>query len=198
MKQLTRSFVGWIYNGPDGHLLPRLVADYLLVNIAALVILAAPVAVAIVSGMHGRAVTLMTLGLDYYTRAFLPLSCLFPVAFLLNGSYRHHSPWSGPRKLLASARGAIVGVLIFALVDRMIARKDSNWSPDFVQLSLAIVIAVATARLFKDALLKRFSIQRRGAAKHRTVLVVGGAGYIGSILVPSYSPVDTTCECSTG
>lgn len=158
-------------------------ADYVLVNCAAVAILGAPVTAAILAGAHAKAVSLIALSVDYYTKTFLPLSCLFPLVLLWSGAYRRAQSSFSRNKLVACVRGAITGVMVFSLADRILARKGLTWSPDLVQLCLAVLIAVATARLFKDALLKRFSIERRSGSSPGSVLVVGGAGYIGSILV---------------
>jgi len=122
----------------------------------------------------------------YYFHAFLPLSLFFPVVHSLFGLYTRLRGYTLGYKLRISALSACVGALLVGFLNVLFHRPQL---PSYGVLSLGLTaIAAATGvRWMKDWLFHRESEATRKAAlvaapKSKTVLVVGGAGYIGSMV----------------
>lgn len=165
--------------------LPRIIADYGMVQIAGL--LSLMIAAAIHIGADG-VVTAGDISMflrAYYLHTFLPLSLIFPGVFLWSGFYsasRHYQPAYKWRNTL---RGAVSASLIY-LFASFIATRDGTL-PRSALLAFLIMVVAGTlgARWLKSWILDPAPVRpvRPAAPPEGPVLVVGGAGYIGSILV---------------
>ena len=109
---------------------------------------------------------------------------VFPLVFLLNGFYTRSRAYSGRYKMVVVMRGAGVGILTLLAVNYLFFR--GNLVPRLALLFFAVltVLALSLTRLAKALVTERYEIRARDNQNSEgTVLVLGGAGYIGSSLV---------------
>ncbi len=167
-------------------MLSRLIVDGLLTHMAAILALGIPVLREAIAGRGAEAAALADVSRHYYVETFIPLSLVFPFAFLLNGFYTGGSGYEGRYKPLVVMRGLFFGALLFA-VGSYLAAPHVPARPNMTLLCTSVLAAAMSARLLKAALTSQFSIERRHTttdpSSRGVVLVVGGAGYVGSILV---------------
>lgn len=173
--------------------LPRIAADMVMVHLSAVVALAC-VALWQASGSdveHGHRVIEELSGV--YRTTFLPLSPLFPLVFWANGSYTRSRAYATRYKWLVLARGATMATLLFLFVAFLVSRAELL--PRSAILVFAVLVNAMTigARLLKSCVTQPScgnspedgSVPLSVSAvipELSPVLVVGGAGYIGSIL----------------
>jgi len=120
----------------------------------------------------------------YYVEAFTPLSLVFPFAFFLNGFYTGAQGYAGRYKALVIMRGVLSGAFLFALGNYLFFKSIQPVTPSMAAVGVIVAAAAASARLTKATIVGH-SLKNAAAVHHTppTVLVVGGAGYIGSTLV---------------
>jgi nucleoside-diphosphate-sugar epimerase len=125
----------------------------------------------------------------YYFRTFLPLSLVFPLVYALTGLYTKLRGYALRHKLRRAALGASIATLLLVFVSFLANRVLLPRSAALVFATLAIVTAVGV-RWLKDRLFHNEDIfdplpQQPivNGNSEGTVLVLGGAGYIGSIVV---------------
>jgi nucleoside-diphosphate-sugar epimerase len=123
----------------------------------------------------------------YYRSSFLLLSLLFPAVFWLNGFYTRSRTYTGWHRPLVVLRGLILSVLLFACINFALFQRQQA-SQNYVILFCGMALVAATLpRLAKAALLEHMEVRPKRAARpfnsDGVVLVLGGAGYIGSCLV---------------
>src|SRR4029077_9570550 len=106
--------------------------------------------------------------------------------FLLSGLYTHPAAYQGSRAL-ALFRGVALSLLLFSITSFALYRRQSmpqSFIPLFCGLA---VFSLALPRIAKSILQQRVGTKPRGLARRNsppaTVLILGGAGYIGSCLV---------------
>ncbi len=166
--------------------LPRMAADLILVN-ASLVIaftiwyFAKPI-------LDPASDTIaMARSFKALARSYWPLwSLLALIVFYVNGFYTRTRLYTRRYKSLVIFRAATLFVVMFVFLDSFLDR--SNTMPRGVAV-LAWLLTLATVgglRLAKMGFLRRYRIEPRhlSTARVERVLVVGGAGYVGSTLVP--------------
>jgi len=165
--------------------LPRMLADFLLIHVAMLASIEMAILYHSTLGEAGLVPTLLGRFTGYYAGFFWPLSALFPLIFLLNGFYTVTRTYNRRSKALFVLRGGAVGVLVFLAANYLLFREQlvaRSVAIPFCALTLAGLPAL---RLMKATLLTWFNAQaaeEAAASGTGRVLVVGGAGYIGSIL----------------
>jgi nucleoside-diphosphate-sugar epimerase len=122
----------------------------------------------------------------YYVSAFLFLSLLFPAVFLLSGLYTHSPGYEGPG-IITLFRGVALSLLLFSIVNFALYRRQQapqGYIPLFCGLA---VFSLALPRVIKVAWQQKFETKPRAIVRRpssdETVLILGGAGYIGSCLV---------------
>src|SRR5580704_6333755 len=122
----------------------------------------------------------------YYVSVFLLLSLLFPAVFLLSGLYSN-SPTDGVPRGITLFRGVALSLLLFSIVSFALYRRQQTpqgYIPLFCGLA---VFSLALPRLVKAALQQKLQAKPaaivRRPSSDETVLILGGAGYIGSCLV---------------
>jgi nucleoside-diphosphate-sugar epimerase len=122
----------------------------------------------------------------YYIRYFLILSAVFPLVFLFNGFYTHSRAYIGRYKMMVVLRGVGLGMLTLLAANFLFFRGNLVPRVPLMLFTVFLAIALTSVRLIKAAVEKRYEIRPRngnGPRSARTVLVLGGAGYIGSSLV---------------
>ena len=165
---------------------PRVIADFLVVHTSMIGALAFSVVYQLARGSGEEARQLIANFEHYYIRFFWVLSPVFPLTFALLGFYSHTRSYSHKRKNKAIAMGVMVGALVFFGVNLLVGNTT-------VGRSVAVPFAVLASfglwfsRFVKNYIENRFDVtaksERPVANGKNHVLVVGGAGYIGSLLV---------------
>jgi len=125
--------------------------------------------------------------LQYYLAFFWVLSPIFPIVFLLNGFYTHSRAYTGRFKAWIVFRGVALAAMLFFAANFAfftVGRVGRSVALPFMVLS---AVGAASARIVKDFIVKHYLLKSRPTAslppRRDRVLVVGGAGYIGSLLV---------------
>ena len=166
---------------------PRMVADFLIVHFSMIVSLAMSVVYQTGAGNHGEAAALVSGFLHYYTAFFWLLSPIFPLAFLLNGFYTHSRAYSGRYKTWVILRGVILAAMVFFAANFLLFGNEKVGRSVAVPFVVLAATGAASVRILKDFLEKRYLVKSRTSPslvpRRDRVLVVGGAGYIGSLLV---------------
>ncbi|MCW5978476.1 MAG: NAD-dependent epimerase/dehydratase family protein [Bryobacteraceae bacterium] len=125
--------------------------------------------------------------LTYYTAFFWLLSPIFPVVFLLNGFYTHSRGYTGPYKTWIVLRGVLLAAILFFAANFLLFGRERVGRSVAVPFVILASVGLTAARLLKDVFVRRYEVKpRNGFALqngHGKVLIVGGAGYIGSLLV---------------
>jgi nucleoside-diphosphate-sugar epimerase len=173
-----------VRNFKTSQALPRMLADFALVQISMIVALGLPVLFLLTRGQSAAATSRLEEALAYYVPYFLCTSLVFPLVFLLNGFYTRSRAYSGRYKMVVVMRGAGLGILSLLAVNYLFFRQ--NLVPRLALLFFAVltIALLALTRLAKAMVTERYEIRARdNAGAEGTVLVLGGAGYIGSSLV---------------
>jgi FlaA1/EpsC-like NDP-sugar epimerase len=165
--------------------LPRVIADFLIVHLSMIGALAISVAYQLGWGSGTEAQQLITDFERYYVRFFWVLSPIFPLTFALHGFYTHTRSYGGKRKNQVILRGVLVAVMLFFGVNWLVGNTTVGRSVAFPFVVLAS-LGLCFSRFAKNYLGARFEIRPRNqlsnAGGKNHVLIVGGAGYIGSLL----------------
>ncbi len=170
---------------------PRMIADAVTVQIAAIGSLLGVVLWQLNDPRASGAPDLEAVLQHYYIYRFLPLSWLFPFTFLLHGFYTHSRAYSTSYKWKALARGATMATLIFLLASFLVSRAGELPRSAVLLFVVLVNAGVIGTRMFKQLLLNTAVPEPARAegvaaevapAADSPILVVGGAGYIGSML----------------
>jgi nucleoside-diphosphate-sugar epimerase len=176
-----------VSNFKSSQALPRMLADFINVHVCMMAALATPVFYFALRHQNDKATTRLTEAMAYYSFSFVLLSLLFPLVFLLNGFYTHSRGYIGRHKKLVILRGVGLSVLLFLAANFILFRSTLVPRSVLLVFSGLALLSLALSRLAKGALSDRFEIRPKNgkpdSPSERLVLVLGGAGYIGSILV---------------
>ena len=161
----------------------RVIADFLIVHTAMLAALMM-VALQFQTGSD-ESFRVGLAGLrHYYLTLFLPLSVLFPCFYALSGLYTTSRTYS---KALALRRaGSAASIAALGMLSASFLLPYSETLPRIAALIFSGLLIVGTPgiRWLKHTLFEHEKADRpSNAARGQVVLVVGGAGYIGSIVV---------------
>ena len=135
-------------------------------------------------GIDGRELA-AALGHIYVSR-FLPLSAIFPMVFTASGFYSYTRGYSSVYKWRAICLGSTAATLIYLFTDFMFTRADILPRSSTLLFLLLVVLGTVGVRWLKVLLVN--SPEGNGpaiqspTATPAPILVVGGAGYIGSLL----------------
>jgi nucleoside-diphosphate-sugar epimerase len=166
--------------------IPRVLADFLLVHSSMVGALAISVMYQAARGEGSEAHQLVANFEQYYVRFFWVLSPIFPLTFALHGFYSHTRSYASRRKHLTIVRGVTVAVVLFSLANYLVGNTAVGRSVA-VPFAVLAALALCFSRFLKNYLENRFEVTPRIAYPSSygsgRVLVVGGAGYIGSLLV---------------
>ena len=165
----------------------RLVADFVIIHASMMGALLISVAYRTALGHGPEARSLIEVFTRHYLAFFWLLSPIFPIVFFLNGFYTHKRAYTGGRKAWVVLRGVITAIVLFFGANVLLfGYTDIGRSVILPFMALAGV-GLTLARLIKAYFELHFVVKRRDVLLMREskgrVLVVGGAGYIGSLLV---------------
>ncbi len=176
-----------VRNFKPAQALPRMVADFINVHLCMMAALATPVLyLAAVRHENDRAATRLADAMAYYSSSFVVLSLLFPLVFLLNGFYTRSRGYVGRYKKFVILRGVCLSVLLFLAANFILFRGTLVPRSVLLVFCGLAMFSLALSRLVKGALSDQFEIRpksKEDPPPERLVLVLGGAGYIGSVLV---------------
>lgn len=195
-----KSIRNWFKKAITFQGLIRLLADAALINIAIILSLAARLLYIVASGKPGISINYQTtfwnyLGVYQNNAWLLTLICL--VIFIINGFYTYGRFYRGRYKVLIVIQAVSLAYLIFGFLTYLVQSNFLGISTGFlnfprVTLILAWVLStflLVLARVWAT-LWKRIINIENVRFKHsedqaiKNVLVIGGAGYIGSALLP--------------
>lgn len=165
---------------------PRMIADFLIVHLSMIAALAMSVVYQTGAGDSDAAHELVSGFRQYYGTFFWALSPIFPLAFLLNGFYTHSRAYSGRYKVVVILRGGAVAAVVFFGANFLLFGSEKVGRSVALPFILLAAGGSAAVRILKDFVEKRYLAKPktpRLAPRREWVLVVGGAGYIGSLLV---------------
>ena len=166
---------------------PRIAADFLIVHLSMVAAMALSVVYQTGSGNAVAAHAIVSGFLRYYTAFFWVLSPIFPLVFLLNGFYTHSRTYVGRYKVFVILRGVIVAAMVFFAANFLLFGDEKVGRSVALPFVVLAAQGAAWVRIFKDFLEKRYFLKSKStpslAPRRDWVLVVGGAGYIGSLLV---------------
>ena len=167
--------------------IPRMAADFMILHFSMIAAMAMSV---VYQARVGNAVAAHAIAsgfLQYYTSFFWVLSPIFPLVFLLNGFYTHSRAYTGRYKALVILRGVVVAAMVFFAANFLLFGHEKVGRSVALPFVALAAIGTASVRIIKNLLLKRYLVKSGTAVslarRSDWVLVVGGAGYIGSLLV---------------
>jgi nucleoside-diphosphate-sugar epimerase len=167
--------------------LPRMAADFINLHVCMAAALATPVLYFAIEGQSQIAAIRIAEAVTYYTSSFVLLSLLFPLVFLLNGFYTRSRGYVGRYKKLVILRGVGLGILVFLAANFIFLRRSLVPRSVLLVFCGLAMLSLALSRMAKATLSDRFEIRLKQVSgdspSENLVLVIGGAGYIGSILV---------------
>lgn len=160
----------------------RALVDFIAVQVAGVFVLA-------IVGMSGATPPSDAALTHYYFHTFLPISIVFPLVHSLFGLYTRLRGYTLFYKLRRAALSASIATLLVIFVSFMMSRSQLPRSAALL-FGLVAVAAVVGVRWMKDWLFHRESQDApflgpasAASSDSNTTLVVGGAGYIGSMVV---------------
>jgi len=163
----------------------RSVSDFVLVHFCMLAALPLAMLAETAVGRQAEAAWLLHDFWRYYLSFFFPLSLMFPAMFLLSGLYSVSGLYSGRYKWLLTAGSAGLSVTIFFIIDYLAFRHEFSSRSLVLCFGLLVMLAVPAIRFAKAIIVSEFSPHDEhgsGRLDQKSILIVGGAGYIGSIL----------------
>ena len=183
---ITKYFRKAVSITPDIYL--RALADAVMVNAA--LVLALALRYLWIVGVEDMVATRHEILLDH-TRIFLvcslPLTLVALAAFYANGLYTRGRAYQGRYKALIVTQAVSYVYLIFGLAVLVVRAVSFPRSVLFLSWGLTLVMLVGArlwSRLWADMIRMHEPTSPPGARKVQRVLVIGGAGYIGSALLP--------------
>ena len=166
--------------------LPRVVLDFVVVHASMVGALAVSVAYQLVRGSWPEAHELISTFENYYIRFFWLLSPIFPLTFAANGFYTHTRSYGGWRKKRVLLRGLAIAVVAFCSMNRLVGDTTTGRSVT-IPFAVLVSLGICFSRFVKNFVENRFDVKPKrdctALDRQTHILVVGGAGYIGSLLV---------------
>ncbi len=167
--------------------IPRIAADYLIVHLSMIAALAVSVIYQTGAGNSAAAHAIVSGFLRYYTAFFWSLSPICPLVFFLNGFYTHSRAYLGPYKAFIILRGVAFASIAFFAANFLLFGKEKVGRSVALPFMVFAAVGAVSVRAFKDILDRHYFVRSKRipppAPRPDQVLVVGGAGYIGSLLV---------------
>lgn len=170
-----------------GEVVPRMVADFAIVHCAMLIAFAISIAYQTRGDEWWNASNLANAFRRYYFSRFLFLSPLFPTVFFLNGLYTHVRSYKTTAKLERFTGVVLLSLSVFIAVNYLVI-QHANPIGRSVSLTFGgiALVGLVGIRVGKEWLVRGEKTDQKGRRQipePGTVLVIGGAGYIGCSLV---------------
>jgi FlaA1/EpsC-like NDP-sugar epimerase len=166
--------------------LPRMLADLAIVQASAVVSLIGAFLWQATRLDWEEMITLTRTLESYYAGRFLPLSLIFPLVFLFNGLYTRSRGYVGRYKWLVVLRGSGTAILLFLFLNFLFYRTDIMPRSSVLVFGILVGCGTVSARWLKAWFVADAAREpvpgARAFSKQTPVLVVVGAGYIGSFL----------------
>jgi nucleoside-diphosphate-sugar epimerase len=165
-----------------------MLADFVTVHLAAIASLMGTLSFhALVNSAISRAFIIDTLRRDYLDQ-FVLLSISFPCVFLLCGFYTRSRGYAARYKWLVILRGCLLGSLVYLFGSVLITRSGILPRSSLLLLPILVTAGVIGTRYFNfwTELRQLRSVPaaaREPQPEDCPVLVVGGAGYIGAVIL---------------
>jgi FlaA1/EpsC-like NDP-sugar epimerase len=164
-----------------------MLADLVIVHMSMVTVLAFSVMYQTASGNHSEAEQIIAGFATYYAKSFLPLSLLFPCGFLLGGFYTHSRGYADRYKPVVIVKGAGLTVLLFLAMTLLLLSDPLLPRSVAIPFVVPSALGVTSARVVKSLLVRRVERKLNSgdavSGGRESLLVVGGAGYVGSLLV---------------
>lgn len=180
---------------PDAGMVQRMLADAILLNVAVILAFAARFFTLVwfssedqISGAELYSRTLES-SVDGYLAAAPALTAISLIVFYLSGFYTHGRAYRGRYKALIVFQAITLAYAVVAAVHYLLFQLD-DWLPRSVWLLgwiLTLVLLIGAriaAKLWRITVWKE--AKRNGQPQKKSIediLVIGGAGYVGSVLV---------------
>jgi nucleoside-diphosphate-sugar epimerase len=167
----------------------KMLGDFSLVHLCAVVSIASSVLYHVAVGNAVAAEDLVRNLAHFYLISFVPLSFLFPIAFHGNGFYYKQQTQNARKRATLLLRGVAASILWYLAADYLLFRDRLAPRSVLVMFCVLLVSCVMIGRFTRTQMIKRLqsasatNAEATSARRAKTVVVVGGAGYIGSILV---------------
>lgn len=161
-------------------------ADYLLLHVCMTAAIAASVMYAWIVVTPAAALLWLNEEIRYYFPYFTLLAILLPAVFYMAGFYQSFTEHSWRRISTKMLPGILIGMLVFLASNFFVFRRQLVPRSTLLVFVLLAVVALTLSRALWVALQTRYEIKRRSVVVSESegiVLVMGGAGYIGSALV---------------
>jgi nucleoside-diphosphate-sugar epimerase len=167
---------------------PRVLADFTIVQLSFIASLVVSSSLRLRSQPEMSGAELAATFENLYAHVFLPLSLIFPAVFLCSGFYTRSRAYAPRYKWKTVLFGSIAASLIYLAMHFLINRAEVLPRSAVISFLLLMSAGTVGARMVKDWLVTNNAFNPEGggragaAGSGAPVLVVGGAGYIGSIL----------------
>jgi nucleoside-diphosphate-sugar epimerase len=165
----------------------RVLADFAIVQISVFLALGITALLSPDATPDVSAVSLVILLRTYYTATFLPLSLVFPVVFAISGLYTKSRGYSLEHKWRTVIQTSVNATLVYLFLSFLITRSGTLPRSALLAFCLLVSLGIPGVRWLKSLLMdgevKSIAAPHARTSSEPLVLVVGGAGYIGSILV---------------
>ncbi|MGH9645466.1 MAG: NAD-dependent epimerase/dehydratase family protein [Bryobacteraceae bacterium] len=164
----------------------RIIADFAVVQAAAASSLVSVLLWRLLDtpGIDGPRVTAAFL--EIYRTRCLPFSLIFPIVFTLSGFYSYARRYSPSHKWRVIGSGSVAATLIYLFVDFVFTRVDILPRSSTVLFLCLVAVGTVGIRSVKSWLVDppaRAEVEvLRAGRTPEPILVVGGAGYIGTLL----------------
>jgi nucleoside-diphosphate-sugar epimerase len=164
---------------------PRAAIDFVAIHMSMTIALQAGIFYHEVIGDTGGLLKLTHKFVSYYCSAFLPLSILFTVVLFASGLYTQPLSYQRSDRIRRVLKSAGLALLSFLVVNYMLFRDSLPGRSVAIAYAFLMPAALVGLRVLKTPILEIFQKPTIGGREtgHNAVLVIGGAGYIGSILV---------------
>lgn len=164
-----------------------MIADYVIVHASMIAALGISVVYQTAAHNSVEAGAIVSGFLKYYTAFFWLLSPIFPVVFFLNGFYTRSRSYVGRYKTWTILRGVAIAAAAFFGANFLLFGDEKVGRSVALPFLMLAAACAASARILKDIVKRRYDVKLKNtplrATWQRGILVVGGAGYIGSLLV---------------
>lgn len=172
-------------------MLLRVAADVLMVNTA----LVAALVIRLLWSVQAGPIDLISLEADYqriYLHNFLPLTLLCLTVFSISGFYTYSRAYQGRYKALVISQAVLQSYLIYAVITYFFwdglglehIPRGAMVVAGILNLGMALCSRTWTWLWEKVVRPEREAKLRDNGREVKNVLVIGGAGYIGSALLP--------------